>query len=1227
MNTTTHTTTPNALRLWLTAALVSAIAAVAVSVVPAAKAATASLSVSPSSLSFGNENVGTTSATRTVTIQNTSLTTATFSAISVNGDFARSDGTCGSTLTALRSCTITIVFKPTATGNRTGTLSISDNASHSPQTVSLSGTGVGTTPVASVSPSSLTFAGQAVGTTSSAQVVTLTNTGNATMTISSLNTSGDFSRSATTCGSTLAAGKNCTISVAFAPTAAGTRSGSLSIADNAAGSPQSVGLSGTGTAPAVSFTPSSLTFAGQALNTTSSAQTVTVKNTGTAPLSISSVTPSGDYAVASQTCTASAVAAGASCAVNVTFKPTATGSRTGNLSFSDNVAGSPQTVGLSGTGTAAAVSLSPTSLTFASQTLNTASAAQSITVTNTGTASLTVSAVSASGDFAVASQTCTGTAVAPAGTCTVNVTFTPTATGTRTGSISLTDNAAGSPQSATLTGTGIAPVTTVTVTPTSLTFASTVVGASSTAQTATLKNTGTTTANISSVALTGGTDFKLSSGTCGSTLAAGASCTESVTFSPASSGTRTDTLSFADTATGSPQKVALSGTAVAPATLSVAPTSQDFGSVQVGAASAATSFTVTNTGGVASGTLTATVAGAQFAGSADTCSGKTLAAAATCTISVTFNPISVGATTGSLTVSGTPGGQAAASLAGTGTAASSTCQGGSTVETVAHEDDSILFLSPDMTKDIASGRCVETIFLTAGDDGLNSTYWTSREKGVEAAYAEIAGVANQWTVGDAGIAGHPIPRLTLVGKPTVTLAFMRLPDGNVDGSGFPSTGNVSLQGLWQGTISSLTTVDSSSSYTKTDLINTLSTLIQAAGADKVLTQDFTGVYKDGDHSDHHSTGYFTQAAGELDPTPHTLVGYVDYGTASMAANLSDTDTAAKQAAWFAYAPFDMEACQTPTACAGTEYALWWAREYVAATVQQPTVTTLTNVAPQATVTASTEDSTTGQLAVKAVDGSADGYPGDYSHEWATLGEGAGAWLNLAWSSPQTLTSIVLNDRPNTNDQITGGTITFSDGSTIAVPSLPNDGTPLTLTFAAKTVTSLKLTVTSVSATTQNVGLAEIQANTGSTGTPPPPPPAGTNVASLATVAASSETTDTGQLAVNVIDGSPEGYPGDYSHEWATLGEGAGAWVSLTWTTPQTLESIVLNDRPNLNDQITGGTITFSDGSSITVPSLPNDGTSLTLTFPAKTVTSLKLTVTSVSGTTQNIGLAEIQAIT
>ena len=93
------------------------------------------------------------------------------------------------------------------------------------------------------------------------------------------------------------------------------------------------------------------------------------------------------------------------------------------------------------------------------------------------------------------------------------------------------------------------------------------------------------------------------------------------------------------------------------------------------------------------------------------------------------------------------------------------------------------------------------------------------------------------------------------------------------------------------------------------------------------------------------------------------------------------------------------------------------------------------------MTASSQNTSTGQLAVKAVDGSADGYPGDYTHEWATTGQGAGAWLKLSWAGAYAISRIVLNDRPNTNDRITAATLQFSDGTSIATGSLPNDGSP------------------------------------------------------------------------------------------------------------------------------------------------------------------------------------------
>jgi uncharacterized repeat protein (TIGR02543 family) len=134
----------------------------------------------------------------------------------------------------------------------------------------------------------------------------------------------------------------------------------------------------------------------------------------------------------------------------------------------------------------------------------------------------------------------------------------------------------------------------------------------------------------------------------------------------------------------------------------------------------------------------------------------------------------------------------------------------------------------------------------------------------------------------------------------------------------------------------------------------------------------------------------------------------------------------------------------------------------------------------------------------------------------------------------------------------------------------------------------------------------------------------TNIASLATVTASSQSSSTGQTAVKAVDGVIDGYPGDYTKEWATNGEKSGAWLNLSWATSYAVNQVVLYDRPNVNDNITSATITFSDGSSIIVGPLNNDGTATTYTFPARVITGLKMTVTGVSSNTQNVGLSEIQ---
>lgn len=199
-------------------------------------------------------------------------------------------------------------------------------------------------PALDLSPGSLTFSSQPLETSSRAQTVTLSNNGNALLSITSLavtgTNAGDFAQT-DNCGSSLAAGANCTISVTFTPTATGTRSGTISISDNAVGSPQTVGFTGTGasTAPAVSLSPDNLTFTVPSVGATSASQAVILSNTGGGPLTISSITTSGDFTQTSN-CGAT-LASGANCTITVTFTPSATGTSSGSLTVSDNAARRP----------------------------------------------------------------------------------------------------------------------------------------------------------------------------------------------------------------------------------------------------------------------------------------------------------------------------------------------------------------------------------------------------------------------------------------------------------------------------------------------------------------------------------------------------------------------------------------------------------------------------------------------------------------------------------------------------------------------------------------------------------------------------------------------------------------------------------------------------------------------------------------------------------------------
>ncbi len=652
------------------------------------------VTLTPATLTFASQAVGTTSASQTSTLRNTGSTALTISSIALAGtnagDYAQTNNCpiSPATLAANGTCTLTVTFTPTASGTRTASVQVTDNGTGSPHSLALTGTG-STAAGITLTPTSLAFGSQRVGTPSAAQTITVRSSGSSALSITSIAVTGanagDFAQTnnCPVSPATLAVNATCTVSVTFTPGATGARSASVSITDNAAGSPQTAALTGTGTAPTATLTPPSLSFVAQTTGTTSPAQTSTLRNSGTAPMVISSIVMTGtnaaDFAQVSD-CPLSPATLGvnATCTISVTFTPGATGARTASVSITDDASGSPHSLGLSGTGAAAApsVGLNPTSLDFGTRAVGTTSAAQSSTLTNTGNAPLTISGIALTGtnagDFAQ-TNTCpvAPSTLAAGANCTISVTFTPGAAGSRSAGVSVTDDAGGSPQTVALTGAGQAPA--VTLTPTSLGYGSQLIGTTSAAQSATLRNSGTAPLTISSIGLGGANagDFAQTNDcpVAPVTLAVNATCTISVTFGPTATGSRTASVSIADDAAGSPHSVALSGTGTQPAPAVTLTSTLGFGNQRVGTASAAQQATLTNSGNAALAITSIAVTGTNASDYAqtNTCPAS-LAAGASCTISVTFTPSATGSRTASVTVTDNAAGSPhSVSLTGTGT--------------------------------------------------------------------------------------------------------------------------------------------------------------------------------------------------------------------------------------------------------------------------------------------------------------------------------------------------------------------------------------------------------------------------------------------------------------------------------------------------------------------------------------------------------------------------------
>nr|WP_280138046.1 choice-of-anchor D domain-containing protein [Terriglobus roseus] len=303
--------------------------------------------LTPAAVNFGSQIVGTATAITNITISNTGSSTGALGSISVSGDFVLRANTCGASLAAQTGCTVSIVFMPSAVGTRTGLLTVMNAAGT--QTATLTGTGTAAA-TDTLSPLSLTFGRQQADTSSAAQVVTLTNSGDASLTlVSTVIVAGDFGV-VNGCGPTVPAHRSCGIAVIFSPKSVGTFSGTLQITD--VQRVQTITLIGTGFAgPGVSLLPSTIAFAATGVGVAGTGERLTLTNNGEVPIALTGITLTGDFGIVagSSTCAITAtVPVGGSCSMSVAFLPTASGARSGTVTVSSNA--QTQVAQLGGTG-------------------------------------------------------------------------------------------------------------------------------------------------------------------------------------------------------------------------------------------------------------------------------------------------------------------------------------------------------------------------------------------------------------------------------------------------------------------------------------------------------------------------------------------------------------------------------------------------------------------------------------------------------------------------------------------------------------------------------------------------------------------------------------------------------------------------------------------------------------------------------------------------------------
>jgi len=377
---------------------------------------------------------------------------------------------------------------------------------------------------------------------------------------------------------------------------------------------------------------------------------------------------------------------------------------------------------------------------------------------------------------------------------------------------------------------------------------------------------------------------------------------------------------------------------------------------------------------------------------------------------------------------------------------------------VAHEDDDLLFQSPDLATRLQAGDVVRTVYLTAGDAGLGTVYWQNREEGIQAAYAQMAGARDEWIPFNQPVGDKLIRTYTLDRARNVSVAFLRLPDGNyTTGGGYAVTGYQSLQRLWEGEISTISSLDGTNTYTKEELLQTLVALMVEWGSQHVQTQDSSDLYG-WDHPDHRYGARYAFEAHQryaASGAHHTFTFYRGYNISNEPANLTQTQRDAKWAIFTTYALHDAAICGgTGVSCLlGGDYDNWSYREYSIA--QAKDLSGAVSVASGGCLTASPDASgDTVSVFISACAAGAD----PSTQTWSILGDGAltvpdGRCLEVRGGVSQDVTSIQLAGCTGAPEQrwtaFENGQIRGLGGKCLDVPgSAPENGTAVQLNTCA-----------------------------------------------------------------------------------------------------------------------------------------------------------------------------------